>query len=77
MAAEHTEPERTTMHKLHEYLRCILINAKVPYGVIAAFANLEYVSLGDFAQFFSENKNEGPAELGFVADCNGYIAATS
>ena len=80
MAVEPTEPERTAMNKLDEDLRCMLVNAKVPYDVIAAFANLEYVSLDDFTDFFSNKekvKIEGPVELSFASDSNGYTAATS
>ena len=38
------------MSSLDEDLRCIMVNAKVPYGVIANFAKLEYASLGDFVE---------------------------
>ena len=57
-----------------------MVNAKVPYGIIANFAKLEYASLGDFVEFFDDKdktKTEGPAELKFAADTKGYTAETS
>ena len=57
-----------------------MVNAKVPYGIIAKFANLQYTSLGDFVELYSDKaalKAEAPGELAFQAEENGYDVVSS
>lgn len=80
MAAEPTEPQKTSMAKPDEDVRTIMVNHKVPYDIISRFADLEFTSLGDFVEYFVEKENvkqDGPGDLGFADGENGYNAQTS
>ena len=80
MAAGPSETQAAAMAKLDEDIRCVLVNTKVPVDIIVRFADLEYTSLGDFVDFFADKdkvKSDGPAELGFAVDTNGYDAKSS
>ena len=75
-----SEAEQAALQKLDKDVRLIMVNAKVPYDVIARFADLQYTSLADFVELYSDKAvlaGEAPDELGFKPGSNGYDEGSS
>ena len=73
-----TDGQRVSMDKLDNDLKLILVNSKVPYGIIANFAELNYTSLVEFVEYFPNKedlKANAPGELDFRTGTNNYDEA--